>query len=193
MSVLMFRCTVIAMKTYVKSTALLLTIFLFGAALPLLGASPEQQQLPYGIGVQFSPSIWGLSYHRQFEKHAIQGTVGISYDPDPLWDSELAYGASLDYQRNLYGYYFNEYLGARLYGSTSIAHSGVYDSSSASDPFEAKILFGAGFGVEVLFFKNFSLPLEIVYEFSYAPTQSDFSKAFAVDLVPKVGLRFRFT
>lgn len=181
------------MKTNVKPTIFCIAILLFSTVLPLLGASPEQQLLPYGIGVQFSPSIWGLSYHRQFDKQAIQGTVGISYDPDPLWDSELAYGASLDYQRNLYSNYFNEYLGARLYATTSIAHSGEFDSSSATDPFVAKIHFGAGFGVEVLFLKNFSLPLEIVYEFSYAPTQSDFTKAFAVDLVPKVGLRFRFT
>lgn len=172
----------------------MLVIILLGATFPLLGATTTPENLPYGIGIQVSPSIWGLSYHQQFGKHAIQGTVGISFVPDPQWESMLTYGVALDYQRTLYGYDYNAYLGSRLYALATLAHTGeIPTDSGVTGPFEAKILIGAGFGVEVLFFKNFSLPIEFAYQFSYSPTQSDMKKAFGLDLVPKLGLRFRFT
>lgn len=174
--------------------ATLLCIIVLGSAAPLMGAKSASQDLPYGIGMQFSSSIWGLSYHQGFDKHAFQITVGVTYNPDPLWDSMLAYGVALDYQRTLYGHDFNEYLGSRLYALTTVAHTGeiMADSGSAS-PFEAKLLLGAGFGVEVLLFQNFSLPIEFVYQGSYSPTQSDITKAFGIDLIPRIGLRFRFS
>ncbi len=160
---------------------------------PLMGVTQAYEKLPYGIGVQFSPSIWGLSYHQRVENHAIQGTVGIIYDPTPLWDwdSMLSYGIAIDYQRTLYGNDFNEYLGSQIYTNLTLAHSGEIDIEN-DEAYEAKIIVGAGFGVEVLFFQNFSLPVELVYEISYSPTQKDITKAISIDLVPKVSLRFRF-
>jgi hypothetical protein len=183
------------MKQHKKQLLILLFILIVGLFSPLMASTETSQILPYGIGVQFSPSIWGLSYHQRFDRQAIQGTIGISYDPDPLWDSMLAYGIAIDYQHTLYENHFNEYLGAQIYATTSIAHAGEIPynySSSELEPFEAKIIVGAGFGVEILFFQNFSLPVEIAYEFSYTPTESDIRAAFALDLVPRVGLRFRF-
>ena len=180
-----------------KAVYLLATLFMVATLYsPLIATPTTYDNLPYGIGVQFSPSIWGLSYYQSYGTQAIQGTVGIIYEPDPLWqDTILAYGVEIDYQHTLYVNDFNEYLGAQLYATASLAHSGeIADDyeSRGTDPYSAKIIVGAGFGVETLFFQNFSLPLEIVYQFSYSPTESDISKAFALDLIPKVGLRFRF-
>ncbi|MDD2297684.1 MAG: hypothetical protein PHX79_07715, partial [Sphaerochaetaceae bacterium] len=79
--------------------------------------------------------------------------------------------------------------------ASSLAHTGEIPYNSSSDrnePFEAKITVGLGFGVEILFFQNFSLPVEIIYNFSYIPTATDVSSSFAIDLVPKVSFRYRF-
>ncbi len=183
------------MKKQAKFIVLIIIILTSFTLFPLNAELSAYQKYPKGIGVQFSPSIWGLSYHNRFNEQAFQGTVGITYDPDPLWSSKLAYGISLDYQKTLFGNDFNEYLGAQLYITTSLAHTGEipYDSSSSEfSSYVAHLILGAGFGVEILFFQNFSLPVEIVYEFSYNPTENQLQNAFSIDLVPKIGLRYRF-
>lgn len=118
------------------------------------------------------------------------------YNPDSLWDSLLSYGLSIDYQRTLYETDFNTYLGAQMYTAIFVAHGGGITTDYESeelDAFEANIVIGAGFRVEIFLFQNFSLPLEFVYKFSYSPTESNISKAFALDVVPRVGSRFRCT
>lgn len=188
MSTVQVCCTLICMKKHKYLPVLLLLV---GVAFPLTGAPTA---LPYGIGVQFSPSIWGLSYNQQFDLHAVQATAGISYDPNPLWETVLSYQVALDYQRNLYRNDFNEYLGARLYATTTLAHAGEVESDSGSSgSFMAKVILGVGFGVEVTFFENFSLPVEVAYEFSYTPTEANARRSCALDLVPRIGLRFRFS
>lgn len=126
----------------------------------------------------------------------MQEVVGLTYNPDPLYESVLTYAVAIDYQRTLFGNDFNQGLGGQLYSSISLAHTGEipYDSSSqTSDPFEATIIVGAGFGVEVLFFQNFSLSLEFIYIFYYIPTVSNLDSAFGIDLIPKIALRYKFS
>ncbi|MBI9096077.1 MAG: hypothetical protein JEY71_14505 [Sphaerochaeta sp.] len=176
----------------ILSLSMLLICFV---AMPLHAQTSAYQKFPYGIGIQFSPSTWGLSYHQRFDENALQGVFGLSYDPDPLYESVLAYSVAIEYQRTLFGNDFNEYLGGQLYASVFLAHTGEipYDSSSqTAEPFEAKIIVGAGFGVEVLFFQNFSLPIEFIYNFSFIPTASNIHSAFSIDLIPKIALRYRF-
>ena len=170
-------------------------LLVFFVAMPLHAQTSTYQKYPYGIGIQFSPSTWGLSYHQRFGENALLGVFGLSYDPDPLYESVLSYSVAIEYQRTLFGNDFNEYLGGQLYTNISLAHTGdiSYDSSSqTADPFEAKIIVGAGFGVEVLFFQNFSLPIEFIYTFSFIPTASNLHSAFGIELLPKIGLRYRF-
>jgi len=185
-----------SMKNRRHSILALSVLLVTLGAIPLHANTPSAYQVyPYGIGVQFSPAIWGLSYHQRLDENALQGVVGITYDPDPLYESVLAYTVAIDYQRTLFGRDFDEYLGGQLYASVSLGHTGEisYDSSSqTANPFEAKIIVGAGFGVEILFFQNFSLPLECVYNFYYIPTASNLHSAFGIDLIPKIGLRYRF-
>lgn len=183
------------MNNHLKTSVLVL--FLATSALCSLHAQTKAyQRYPYGIGVQFSSAIWGLSYHQRSGENALQGVIGLIYDPDPLWsDSTLSYGVAVDYQRTLFGEDFNDYLGGQIYIATTLAHSGeiLYNySTGLNEPFEAKITMGLGFGVEILFFQNFSLPVEIVYNFSYLPTAKEMGSAFAIDLIPKVSLRYRF-
>ncbi len=181
------------LRHIILSMSVLLICFV---AIPLHAQTLTYQKYPYGIGVQFSPSTWGLSYHQRFGENALQGVVGITYDPDPLYSSVLAYTVAIDYQRTLFGNDFNQYLGGQLYSSVSLAHTGDISynySSQTADPFEAKIIVGLGFGVEILFFQNFSLPIEFIYNFYYIPTASDLHSAFGIELIPKIALRYRFT
>lgn len=177
---------------------LLLTMGLllaFIGSVPLHAETSTYQKYPYGIGMQLGPSIWGLSYHQRFGENALQGVVGITYDPDHMNESVLAYTVSFDYQRTIYGNDFDKFIGGQLYASLSLAHTGEipYDSDSqTADPYVAKIIVGAGFGVEILFFQNFSLPIEFIYNLYYIPTASNLHDAFGIDLVPKIGLRYRF-
>lgn len=167
----------------------------FVLAMPLHAQDNAYQKYPYGIGAQFSPSTWGLAYHQRFGESALQGVVGVSYNPEPYYDSMLAYTVAFDYQRTLFGSDFDEFLGGQLYACVSLAHTGEipYDYDlHTTDSFEAKFILGAGFGVEILFFQNFSLPIEFIYTFSYIPTASTLPKSFGIDLIPKIGLRYRF-
>lgn len=176
---------------------LVMSAFLvFSCAMPLYADTSKAYQVyPHGIGVQFSPTIWGLSYHQRLEENALQGVVGITYDPEHEYASLLDYTVAIDYQRTLFGNDFNEYLGGQLYASVSLGHTGEisYDwSSDVANPFKATILVGVGFGVEILFFQNFSLPIEFIYNMYYIPTASDLSSAFGIELIPKISLRYRF-
>ena len=84
------------MNNHLKTSVLVL--FLATSALCSLHAQTKTyQRYPYGIGVQFSSSIWGLSYHQRSGENALQGVIGLIYDPDPLWsDSTLSYGVAVD-------------------------------------------------------------------------------------------------
>jgi len=171
-------------------------LLVFFVAMPLHAQTFAYQKNPYGIGIQGSPSTWGLSFLQRFGENAMQGVVGITYNPEPLYESVLDYAVSIDYQRTLFGNDFNEYLGGQLYSSISLAHTGEipYDSSSQTEePFTSRIIVGAGFGVEALFFQNFSLSLEFIYIFYYMPTAGDLTTAFGIDLIPKIALRYKFS
>jgi len=173
----------------------MIVLLVFLVTIPLHAQTFAYQKNPYGIGIQGSPSTWGLTFLQRFGENALQGVVGLTYNPDPLYESVLTYAVAIDYQRTLFGNDFNEYLGGQLYSSISLAHTGEipYDSSSqTADPFEAKIIVGAGFGVEALFFQNFSLSLEFIYIFYYIPTASNLHSAFGIDLIPKIALCYRF-
>ncbi|MGD8113628.1 MAG: hypothetical protein ACQEWA_01905 [Sphaerochaetaceae bacterium] len=153
------------------------------------------EEYPYAIGVVFSEPVWGLSYHQRFGDNALQGTLGFSYYPNPTYQAQLAYSIAVDYQRTIFGADFNRFLGAQLYLDAYLAHTGetAYNWETYTyDPFEAQIVAGVGFGVEAIFFQYFSVPVEFIYSFSYSPTEDSFPSNVSVDLVPRIGLRFRF-
>ena len=181
-------------KTKIITLALLLSMFVL---FPTYAEkeSITYQRYPYAIGATLSDPIWGLSYHQRFGESALQGVVGLSYNPDSLYSSLLTYSVAIDYQRTIFGADFNNYLGAQIYALGSLGHTGdiPYNySSSSADPFEAKIILGAGFGVEFLFFQYFSMPVEFVYSFAYETTNNSFPSNISIDFIPKIGLRYRF-
>jgi len=173
----------------------LISLFVLVILSPLQSKTKTYENYPYAIGVGFSESIWGLTYHQRFKEDAFQGTLGFSYQPDRSYQSQLSYSIALDYQRTIFGADFNRFLGAQLYLIGSLAHTGDISYNwdvYAYDPFRAQIIAGIGFGVEAIFFQYFSVPVECVYSFGYTPTESSFPSNISIGLVPKIGLRFRF-
>jgi hypothetical protein len=170
----------------------LVSVSLFAAGTENLNA------YPHSIGVQVGQlSGAGLSYQKRIsELDALQTTVGLSFDGNATWDSFLYYNIGLEYQHTLFSDSYEDWFIGQLYVFTGVNHTGSIDTenydSDVLGPFTPGLALGGGFGVEILLFDHFSMPIEFGYGAFWEYADTSFIKQLQLQFIAQAGMRYRF-
>ncbi|AEV28794.1 hypothetical protein SpiGrapes_0969 [Sphaerochaeta pleomorpha str. Grapes] len=171
---------------------LLVSVSLFSAGNEIL------TKYPSSIGAQIGQlSGYGLSYQKRIsDLDALQTTVGLSFNGDATWGSYLDYVVGVEYQHTIYSDCYDDWFLGQLYIFTAINHMGsietVDEYSDVLGPFKPSLAVGGGFGVEILFFDHFSLPIEFGYGAFWEYADTSFIKQLQLQFIAQVGMRYRF-
>ena len=139
----------------------------------------------------------GISYQLRFGENALQVAFGFLYN-GPGYGSLLDYTVGVEFQHTLYGDDFQKGLGGQIYLFAGFNHSAYVENIyTEPDTFEVGpyiplFTLGLGIGVEIILFQHFSIPVEFGYAASLNPREDGILNQLRVDLVPQVGLRYRF-
>lgn len=179
---------------------LLLTTVLAGATAE---TTNPMDAYPRALGGSFGPIIGtGLSFQRWFGETGVQSAAGVIYQPDEEMFSGdiLWYLATVGGQRVLYRETFSDWFAGGLYAFAGLAQEGrirqvaSYPEDGAEPevrvlPFEPFVAIGGGVGIESVFFRHFSIPVEFGIRVQWLiPSIVPVNAGF----VGGVGLRYRF-
>ncbi|TVR58563.1 MAG: hypothetical protein EA426_09570 [Spirochaetaceae bacterium] len=148
----------------------------------------------------------GMSYQKWTPSFGYQITAGALYLPEGTgFGNLLDYSVGLQFQFPISGDDFSDRLAGQLYIFTGVNHSGyipwVFSRGDDLDEpgtysigsYTPGVTVGAGFGIEVVLFRRFSIPFELGYAASVYPLQLDDPvNAFAVRIAPQGGFRYRY-
>lgn len=169
-------------------TALLMSI-LITLSVGLYAAS-DYSSYDHAIGAKAGPlSTSGLSYHVRLDaQNAIEVTGGVY-----LNYGTLSYGLGLEYQRTFGTSSYSDWFDAQLYWFAGASHTG-YASWNGSSPqyYTPKFGLGGGFGVELIAFDHFSVPVEFGYFAEYNPNSSWAYNKFGLSFLAQIGARYRY-
>ncbi len=193
------------MKTirHILPLILIIALFATGALWAAEATTPKFQK---ALGFQAGRlSGLGLSYQEWKGDKGYQVAAGAMYYPIPdYYYRILDYTIGVELQSSLYHDSFSNWLAGRLYLFAGLNHQG-YINTVDIDPnpddyvyeyvpgaFQAVIGLGGGIGVEATLFDHFSIALEIGYGVFWTPTKAELMDQFVVDILPQVGLRYRY-
>jgi hypothetical protein len=191
------------MKTIRHIIPLILVIVLL-ATTALWATETETPHFQKALGFQAGQlSGLGLSYQEWKGDKGYQVAAGAMYYPISEYSYRiLDYTIGVELQSSLYHDSFSNWLAGRLYLFAGLNHQGYINSVDTNpDPdeydygpgaFQAVIGLGGGIGVEATLFDHFSIALEIGYGVFWTPTKPELMDQFTVDIVPQVGLRYRY-
>jgi hypothetical protein len=169
-----------------------------GAVAPSL---PSFQEFPNALGMSINSTTgWGLHWLYWKDNLGLSVTAGGSYLPEGATTNFLSpqnwvdYGISVQGLLRVYGIDFSKWLGGQLYVTALLGHQGKgamiysYDpvtsvSTNVRGPYVPMLNLGLGIGIELIWFKHFSIPLEIMYVGQYP---------FKLEPAVSLGLRYRF-
>lgn len=191
------------MKT-IRQILPLLVVCIIIATTPIYAAEIESPRFQKALGFQAGQlSGLGLSYQEWKGDTGYQVAAGIMYFPVSEYSYRLLdYSIGIELQSSLYYDSFSTWLSGGLYLFAALNHQGyinmidpnpndsVYES--VVGPFEAVIGLGGGIGVEATLFDHFSIVLELGYGVFWTPTKAKLLEQFSVNIVPQVGLRYRY-
>jgi hypothetical protein len=191
------------MKT-IHRMLLLFVLSLLLATTPLWAAEDATPRFQKALGFQAGQlSGLGLSYQEWKGDKGYQVAAGAMYYPASDYAYRiLDYTIGVELQSSLYHDSFSNWLAGRLYLFAGLNHQGYIDMvdidpdpveyESGPGPFQAVIGLGGGIGVEATLFDHFSIALEIGYGVFWTPTKPQLIDQFTIDIVPQVGLRYRY-
>jgi hypothetical protein len=197
---------------------LVLLVACGGIALANDEEAAPYEAFPSALGGFYGPfSGVGLHYHQWIGADAYHITAGIVYVPfgsDDWWTPEttLDYSVGGEYQRRVYGDVFASWLAGSLYVFVGGHHHGYIpvnlveegyledpeDPESFVDPvyevgtYQAQISTGVGIGVELIFFRHLSIPVEFGYGAAWTVTEPNIADAFTVGPGIQAGVRYRY-
>ena len=182
------------------------SIILLLAATPLWAAGGDTPRFQKALGFQGGQlSGLGLSYQEWKGDKGYQVAAGAMYYPNGEYSYRiLDYTIGLELQSSLYHDSFSNWLAGRLYLFAGLNHQGyinmvdidpnpddsVYEYAPGA--FQVVIGLGGGIGVEATLFDHFSIALEIGYGVFWTPTKPTLLEQVTVNIVPQVGLRYRY-
>lgn len=175
-----------------------LICIVFVSASLFAAGSETLDKFPSSIGAQIGRlSGYGLSYQKRIsDLDALQTTVGLSFNGDATWGSLLDYVVGVEYQHTIYSDSYEDWFLGQLYVFTGINHMGSIkaeeESGYALGPFRPSLAVGGGFGVEILFFDHFSLPIEFGYGGFWEYADTSFIKQLEFQFIAQAGVRYRF-
>ena len=196
-----------------KRTVSIIVAFLMGGITVSLGAEtikPEVRaidEFPSAIGFYAGIiSGTGMSYQKWTPGFGYQITAGALYLPEEAWSGNLLdYSIGVQFQFPISGDDFSDKLAGQLYVFTGLNHSGYipWDYTRGDDlddpgtysvgAYTPVVTVGAGFGIEVVLFRRFSIPFELGYAASLNPLMLDDPvNAFAIRIAPQGGFRYRY-
>jgi len=141
----------------------------------------------------------GLTYHRWSGTTGFQVTAGALYLPPDSGGNMLDYVVGFENAYIIYSEDFTDWLSGLLSLFWGVNHRGYIPVTSGPDTCEPVIgsyvptlTLGGGIGIEVLWFKHFSIPFEVGYGATYFPLESAVADMFLVDLYFQAGFRYRY-
>ena len=174
---------------------------------------PAYVEFPQALGFQYGEIAGtGLSYQVWRDAVGFQVAGGIVYIPlseDSWIYRTLDYSLGTEIQLRVYGEDFASWLSGQLYGFAGLNHGGYIPIVTIKDayaidednwasaelgtgPYTPTFGFGLGIGIEIIFFRHFSMPLELGYGLEWKPTAKTIPEQFNVNLKPQVGFRYRY-
>lgn len=174
--------------------------------LPMVFAEEEETesnafaQYPEALGFYYGEIAGtGLTYHRWNDGVGYQVTAGALYLPPDAGGNLLDYVVGFENSYTVYSEDFTNWLSGLLSLFWGVNHRGFIPVTYDEETYEPVIgsytptfTLGGGIGIEVLWFKHFSIPFEVGYGATYLPLESAAIDMFLVDLYFQAGFRYRY-
>jgi hypothetical protein len=155
----------------------------------------------FAMNVGRSSAVYGLQYHRWFDRFGVQVTGGGWYSPA----GENNYPATMDYAFALQGMYavysnaFSDKIAGRLYLWGMLGHHGWMSTMNltttnpdgttsygvGSTGYLPALTSGVGIGIDITLFQHFSFPIEFGYS-------GQFINGMSVSPSIGGGIRYRY-
>jgi len=161
-------------------------------------------EFPEALGFYYGEiSGTGLTYHKWVDGVGYQITAGALYLPPDSGNNLLDYVVGFENSYTVYSEDFTKWLSGLLSLFWGVNHRGyipveveydevTYEASYDIGSYVPTLTLGGGIGIEVLWFKHFSIPFEVGYGATYLPLESDVIDMFLVDLYFQAGFRYRY-